>query len=131
MMTRLSLALALCACSTTLVTPVNARERTPITVSVEDSCEGLEAHEFSVEGAQRDGDELLVQVSHAGGCGAHSYAACWSDEVLESDPPSFELRLFHDAGTDTCEALVTEVLRIPIQRDLRPSILRETSVVLN
>lgn len=123
--------LALAACSAARVPPVNARSREPIAVNVEESCDGLETHEFHVEGAERDGDFLLVQVSHAGGCGPHSYAACWSDEILASDPPSFKLRLFHDAEADMCELLVTEVLRIPIRRELQPSFLRETGVVLN
>ncbi len=124
------LALVLVACGPG-IPPVGARSQTPITVSVEDSCEDLAAHEFSIEGVEREGDFLLVQVSHAGGCGPHSYAACWSDEVLASDPPSFELLLFHNAEADMCEMLVTEVLRPPIRGDMQPSFLRETSVVLN
>ncbi|MEO0602836.1 MAG: hypothetical protein AAF211_15450 [Myxococcota bacterium] len=61
-------------------------------------------------GAVQDGDELIVDVRHAGGCGFdHRLSICRESlGFLESNPVQTRAYIWHDPAGDTCEALVSE-----------------------
>ncbi|MEO0559318.1 MAG: hypothetical protein AAF170_14165 [Bacteroidota bacterium] len=59
-----------------------------------------------------DGDVLQVTVSYSGGCERHEFELGTS-----ATGPEHELWLKHDANNDTCEAYITERLRISVPRD--------------
>lgn len=55
-------------------------------------------------------DELVVEVTYGGGCREHEFTMVFSDTFLESDPVQSVALLAHDAGGDTCEALIAVTL---------------------
>jgi hypothetical protein len=59
-------------------------------------------------------DVLDVDVSYTGGCAEHAYKVCWDGLFLESTTVQAQLKLFHDANDDECEAPITESLSIDI-----------------
>jgi len=66
---------------------------------------------LTVESAEMNGDVLTVEVTYGGGCADHSITACWINTgCATSDPPQTGLALVHDAGGDSCKALVSETL---------------------
>lgn len=64
------------------------------------------------------GNYLLTDVKVGGGCGKHTFSACWSGEVLDSYPPTVIINLSHDGHGDHCDALLSRSLRIDITRVL-------------
>lgn len=75
-----------------------------------------------------DGGDLVARVATGGGCRTHRFAACWDGSVEDSQPPQVNVQLVHDAGGDTCDALLTYDLRIDVARlrDLRPVVVHVT-----
>jgi hypothetical protein len=61
-----------------------------------------------------DGTDVLVPVSVGGGCRAHRFAACWDGSVLDRDPGAVNIVVSHDAGGDTCDALLEFDLRVDL-----------------
>ena len=65
---------------------------------------------LTVTALQIEGDTLQLDVSHGGGCEQHHYGLCFEPVWAGSAPPQLGLRVLHDAGGDSCEALLTESL---------------------
>lgn len=60
-------------------------------------------------GVRVEGDTLVVQLGHSGGCAEHEYGLCFDEAWLEEVPVQVPLSVLHDAHGDGCEAyLMTE-----------------------
>jgi hypothetical protein len=59
-------------------------------------------------------DSLDVDVSYTGGCAEHTYKVCWDGMFLESTVVQAQLKLFHDANDDECEAPMSESISIDL-----------------
>lgn len=53
-------------------------------------------------------------MSYGGGCGDHTFQACWNGAVAKSMPPQATIELRHAGHGDACEAWVTEELAIDV-----------------
>jgi hypothetical protein len=61
------------------------------------------------------GDELVLDVSYGGGCGAHAFTLCWPEPTfMESSPVQVDLEVFHDSGGDDCDAWISEEVRLDL-----------------
>lgn len=69
---------------------------------------------FNVIASVIEGDTLVVDVSHSGGCADHDYGMCYMDAFLESFPVQGSLQLLHDANGDMCEAELQKELRFDL-----------------
>ncbi len=56
-----------------------------------------------------DGDTLEVRVTYSGGCSDHDFTL---EQEARGDTTVFSIR--HQAGGDSCEALVYDELRLPV-----------------
>jgi hypothetical protein len=65
---------------------------------------------LSVVDASIMGDELLLSVSHGGGCLDHFYGTCWNGSFAESDPVQASLQVNHEDNDDPCDAIVMQDL---------------------
>jgi hypothetical protein len=65
---------------------------------------------LTVERVTLEGDTLILEVTHAGGCVEHEYGLAWDGLFLESDPPQVNLVPLHDARGDACKALIQKTL---------------------
>jgi len=57
-----------------------------------------------------EADTLKVSVSHGGGCEEHRYGLCYGNAWAESNPIQVGFKVLHDAGGDSCDALLSEEL---------------------
>ena len=101
-------------------------------VTLETGCGDEASDALSIEGAELRGETLLLDVTHAGGCEAHTYRICGAREVLETEPGQWVLTVLHDARGDTCEEVVQRVLEVRVdrQRPVNVSNLHERSVTV-
>lgn len=72
---------------------------------------------LNVTDLEIEGDTVHLSVSHGGGCANHRYGLCFSDQWKETSglPVRVGFRLLHDAGGDTCEALLHEDLTFDLR----------------
>jgi hypothetical protein len=82
---------------------------------VVESLEGLPISDpFQLDRARIEGDLLILDVSHSGGCAAHDFAL-WTTRAYEKSlPPQHHLVLTHDARGDLCEAYIARELRFDL-----------------
>ena len=73
-------------------------------------CSADDGDPTSVDAAAITGDTLSLDVSYGGGCETHRFQICWQGSFAESAPVQVWLELWHDAGGDTCEAALSEIL---------------------
>jgi len=71
---------------------------------------------YSLNEAKIEGDRLVLEVQHGGGCKEHEYKLVVSDRFRESEPVQAEALLSHDAHGDLCKALV----HAKLEADLTP-----------
>jgi hypothetical protein len=72
------------------------------------ACRSSDPHDaIDVMSARVDGDMLLVQVGHGGGCEQHEYSLCFAEAWQEEVPVQAQLTVLHDAHGDGCEAFLT------------------------
>jgi hypothetical protein len=69
-----------------------------------------------IEALRIEGDTLHVDVSHGGGCEQHRYGLCYEEAWAGSSPLQVGLRVLHDDGGDTCDALRSESLTFDLAR---------------
>jgi hypothetical protein len=62
------------------------------------------------------GDTLRLQVSYGGGCARHRFAFLVGSAFMESHPVQVHARISHDAGGDTCRALISRALAFDLSR---------------
>jgi hypothetical protein len=73
------------------------------------------ADAYQLTSAEIEGEIMKLALQYAGGCGTHRFFACWPDErFAESYPVQTWLRLYHDAGGDTCEGLILDTRYVDI-----------------
>lgn len=95
--------------------PTNAQAKrqspsSPQTSSSLQRCQTVEQDPVAFEHIEVEFNHLSMQVSYAGGCGAHTFQLCWNGVFLESDPVQVNVGLIHDAQGDSCEAVLTRSL---------------------
>jgi hypothetical protein len=71
---------------------------------------------IDVRSACIDGDELVVDAGHAGGCAVHDYELSWAGRSGAPLPASMDLVLIHRSNGDTCEAYLQPTLRFDISQ---------------
>jgi hypothetical protein len=94
--------------------------------------ERFPADRAAITRAVLDGDELVLDVEHSGGCAEHDFAL-YAGGFRESEPVQTVLHLAHDAHGDPCRALVRRELRFhlgPLQDAYRRSYGRGGTLVL-
>jgi len=79
--------------------------------------------------ARLAGDELVLALSHGGGCRVHRFALHLVLPVPQTDAPVLDLTLSHDAKGDPCEALLTPELGFDL-RTLHPVIAPRRAALL-
>ncbi|MGD8319884.1 MAG: hypothetical protein PVJ02_05505 [Gemmatimonadota bacterium] len=83
----------------------------PVVLSQFDGLDGFGRDEVQIVDVRVVDDILELDVSFAGECAPHDLdAVVWTDWRL-ADPAEVGVALAHDAGGDTCEALVERTLR--------------------
>lgn len=70
---------------------------------------------LSILSVELKGNNLLVQVSYAGGCGEHAFECHGSKGISKSLPPQRTVRLIHKANGDQCKKIIKEELVIDIK----------------
>jgi hypothetical protein len=86
--------------SNPVVRPV--RDQRPPAVQI---CSSLPFNDpYDLLSAEINGDALVVNLAHSGGCQVHSFAACWDGSFMESLPEQVQLRVVHDDPGDPCDA---------------------------
>jgi hypothetical protein len=80
------------------------------------SCPGdLPADPYQLTSAEIDGELMEIKLQYGGGCGTHRFFACWPEnQFAESYPVQTWLEIHHDAGGDTCEALIMDTRYVDI-----------------
>ncbi|PTL82203.1 hypothetical protein [Vitiosangium sp. GDMCC 1.1324] len=65
--------------------------------------------ELIIRSLELQGDTLVAQVRHSGGCREHVYELLWDGvfQTLAAGDTQAELVLAHDANGDSCEALLS------------------------
>jgi hypothetical protein len=90
-------------------------------------CTGATAGDpYSLGQVSLDGNDLIAHVTTGGGCRSHRFATCWNGRVFDSQPPQVGVELSHDAGGDTCDALLSYDLRIDLTGlvdEVRPPVI--------
>ncbi|WNG20602.1 hypothetical protein [Cystobacter fuscus] len=87
---------------------------------------------ISIEGASISRDELVLDISHGGGCGEHMYGLSWDGSFAESNPVQARLILLHDSHGDMCLALLHKKLHVdltPMKERWREQYRREHGVI--
>jgi hypothetical protein len=108
--------LSLTACSPNSVEPVPANSCNKVQI-IDAPPDSLQLDSFDLKAMTINGDALVVDLVHGGGCREHFYALFMSPSVfLESYPVQANLYLRHNANGDLCKAL----LHPQICFDLRP-----------
>jgi hypothetical protein len=77
---------------------------------------GVPTDSINVNSYRIEGNALVLQVAHGGGCEQHQYGVCYNEAFDTSLPVQGGLHLIHDANGDSCDAYLTTELRF----DLRP-----------
>lgn len=77
-------------------------------------CDAAPSAAVDVRAARLEGDDLLIDVFHGGGCAAHFFALCWDGSWNDVEPAEVSLALLHDANGDGCEAGFFETLRFSL-----------------
>ena len=90
------------------------------------------ADAISIDSVQIDGDTLIANVTHGGGCRTHDYKLVVGTAWMDSFPVQAPGRMSHDAHGDLCKALIHRELRIsltPIADAYREAYRREHGTV--
>jgi len=90
------------------------------------------ADAISIDSVHIDGDTLIADVTHGGGCRTHDYKLVVGTAWMESFPVQAPGRMSHDAHGDLCKALIRRELRIsltPIADAYRATYQREHGTV--
>lgn len=92
-------------------------DREPAVIIIDAPPDSLQLDNFTLHGIAINGDKLVLDISHGGGCKQHAYALFMSPPAfLKSFPAQADLYLQHNGNGDFCEAL----LRPQLGFDLRP-----------
>ncbi|MCA9612128.1 MAG: hypothetical protein H6724_10050 [Sandaracinus sp.] len=83
-------------------------------VSVASDCFDAPSDGITLVRVALEGDALLLEVGHSGGCAEHTYRLCADPVLLRSEPAVQRFALVHDANGDMCEAYLTTTLRVPV-----------------
>ncbi len=67
-----------------------------------------------------DGDSAFLTVSYSGGCNKHVFSIIWNESYIKTYPPQADILVVHNAGTDACEALITETLTFDLGELIGP-----------
>lgn len=87
----------------------------PLPLQVIDSFDEVEEGDpIDLFDARIEGDSLLVDVGHSGGCAEHGYALWTTQASTKSLPPQHAVRLTHDANGDLCEAYLRQTLKFTL-----------------
>ena len=73
------------------------------------------ADAISIDSVEIDGDTLIANVTHGGGCRTHDYKLVVGTAWMESFPVQAPGRMSHDAHGDQCKALIRRELRISLK----------------
>lgn len=73
---------------------------------------------LSVLSSTFEGNTLVLQVEHGGGCEDHLYGGCWTPDWAESAPVQTDLDIAHSGQDDPCDAIV----QAEVQLDITPMI---------
>lgn len=71
---------------------------------------------FEIESVEKAGDILKVKVSYTGGCEEHTFEVIYGGQILLTHPCQINLTLTHNAKDDACEANITEILEIDLNK---------------
>lgn len=88
-----------------------------IVVAFEDGPSRFPTADWSLREAELEGDDLVLEIQHAGGCAEHRYwiLAVEGFITLPAGSPietgAVPIRLAHDNGGDLCEALLVRTVR--------------------
>ena len=69
----------------------------------------------TLEALRVDGDELVLDISHSGGCGEHRYSMCWNGTFGTGIMPEAPMKFSHNTPGDPCEAMITKTLRFSLE----------------
>lgn len=69
---------------------------------------------LSVLSSTFEGNTLVLQVEHGGGCEDHFYGGCWTPEWAESAPVQTNLDIAHSGQDDPCDSIVQAEVQIDI-----------------
>lgn len=94
--------------------PPSGTREDPIVLTT--SCPaGVPMDPYQLTSAELDGELLKLDLQYGGGCRQHRFVACWPENVFaESYPVQTWIALHHDAGGDTCEALIMDTRYVDI-----------------
>ncbi|MCB9616579.1 MAG: hypothetical protein H6721_13790 [Sandaracinus sp.] len=84
------------------------------TIEVASDCFDATSDAITLVRVAIEGDVLLLDVGHSGGCAEHGYRLCADPVLLRSEPAVQRFALVHDANGDMCEAYLTTTLRVPV-----------------
>ena len=90
------------------------------------------ADAISIDSVHIDGDTLIANITHGGGCRMHDYKLVVGTAWMDSFPVQAPSRMSHDAHGDLCKALIRRELRIsltPIADVYRVTYRREHGTV--
>ena len=92
-----------------------AKEPAEITVhKISKSKAPAKSDSFSISKVIINKDQLLIEVEYGGGCEDHEFTFYWDGTFLKGNPQSVELMVIHDANNDSCEAQITETLKVDL-----------------
>lgn len=111
-----SLVLTLAVCADPVGPYVTADVVGTVHVALGSDPTGWTADPLAVDSVRVDGDTLVLDVTHGGGCANHEYAVVAWNGWLESHPVQVGALIAHDGHDDPCDALLSPTLRF----DLRP-----------
>src|SRR5262245_43390017 len=84
------------------------------TITLGRCSESTRSDPFARGNVSFDSGDLLVEVQFSGGCARHSFAMCWDGAVIDTQPPTIDLLMTHDAHGDSCESLSLQDVRVDI-----------------
>jgi hypothetical protein len=73
-----------------------------------------QSDDIDIIAARIEGDTLVLQFGHSGGCAEHDYGLCYMASFDESAPVQGSLQLIHDGHGDACEAYLQSELRFDL-----------------
>ena len=86
----------------------------------------------TIQGAQVKGDSLELTVSFGGGCQTHAFLLLADGAWMESYPVQTGVRLAHESNDDSCQTLLSRVLRFdlsPLKAAYRSSYQATTGII--